>query len=222
MFDQADGTPGGLSPPLPHSILSPMEVDLERQPERAFGLLAGLVVPRPIALVTTIGSDDIVNAAPFSFFNVLGSEPPIVGFCPGDREDGTPKDTARNIRANHQFVVNLVEEAIAEAMNRCAAELPYGRSELEAAGLRVEPSTAVRPPRIAQAPAALECIEWGTLQIGDNRLVIGRVLRVHLREDLWEPEKGRIRGEAYQAIGRMQGPDWYCRTRDRFRMPRPE
>src|SRR5580704_6682640 len=131
-----------------------MELDLEgRHADRAYAVLASLVTPRPIAWVTTVGADGVVNAAPFSFFNVLGADPPIVGFCPGDREDGTPKDTARNIRLNHEFVVNLVDESIAEAMNLTAASLPYGVSEIEHAGLTTTPSTLVKPPRIAESPA---------------------------------------------------------------------
>jgi flavin reductase (DIM6/NTAB) family NADH-FMN oxidoreductase RutF len=112
-----------------------MELDLEGEhADRAYPLLASLVTPRPIAWVTTLGPDGVVNAAPFSFFNVLGANPPIVGFCPGDREDGTPKDTARNIRLSHEFVVNLVDEKTAEAMNRTAATLPYGESEIKSVG----------------------------------------------------------------------------------------
>src|SRR6187549_4093667 len=108
-----------------------MEFDLENQhASRAYPLLASVVVPRPIALVTTLGPDGVVNAAPFSFFNLLGTEPPILAIAPGDRDDGTPKDTARNIRDGHEFVVNLVDETVAEAMNRSAASLPYGVSEL--------------------------------------------------------------------------------------------
>ena len=153
-----------------------MELDLEGEHAgRAYAVLASLVTPRPIAWVTTLGPEGVVNLAPFSFFNVLGASPPIVGFCPGDRDDGTPKDTARNIRLTHDFVVNLVDEAVAEAMNRTAASLPYGVSEITSAGLTTKPSSVVRPPRIAEAPASLECSEWGTLQIGDNRLVIGLV-----------------------------------------------
>jgi flavin reductase (DIM6/NTAB) family NADH-FMN oxidoreductase RutF len=199
-----------------------MELDFEgRHADRAYPILASLVTPRPIAWVTTLGPDGVVNAAPFSFFNVLGADPPIVGFCPGDRDDDTPKDTARNVRLNHEFVVNLVDEAVAEAMNKTAASLPYGTSELTAAGLTTAPSMTVRPPRIAESPASLECAEWGTLQIGGNRLVIGLVKRVHLRDELIDPETLRIRSERFQAIGRMASPHWYCRTRDRFEMIRP-
>src|ERR1700690_1145121 len=150
-----------------------MELNLEGElAERAYPILASLVAPRPIAFVTTVSPDGKVNAAPFSFFNLLGANPPILAFAPGDREDGTPKDTARNIRLTHEFVVNLVDEAIAEAMNKCAASLPYGENELIPAGLHTASSSVVRPPRIAESPASLECKEWGTWQIGGNRVVI--------------------------------------------------
>jgi flavin reductase (DIM6/NTAB) family NADH-FMN oxidoreductase RutF len=200
-----------------------MELDLEGQmADRAYPILASLVTPRPIALVTTASPDGKVNAAPFSFFNLLGADPPILAFAPGDRDDGTPKDTARNIRLTHEFVVNLVDEAIAEAMNQCSASLPYGENELLRAGLHAAPSTTVRPPRILESPASLECKEWGTLHIGDNRVVIGLIKRVHVREELFDVEKKRIRTEKLFPIGRMASPNWYCRTRDRFEMIRPK
>jgi flavin reductase (DIM6/NTAB) family NADH-FMN oxidoreductase RutF len=199
-----------------------MELDLEGEhADRSYAILVSLVTPRPIAWVTSLSSDGRLNAAPFSFFNALGADPPIVGFCPGDRDDGQPKDTARNIRATHEFVVNLVDEAVAEAMNQTSAALAYGQNELEMAGLTTAPSSVVKPPRIAEAPASLECTEWGTLQIGENRLVIGLVKRVHVRDELIDRETLRIRGELFQVIGRMAGPHWYCRTRDRFEMIRP-
>jgi flavin reductase (DIM6/NTAB) family NADH-FMN oxidoreductase RutF len=200
-----------------------MELDLEgKHSGRAYAILVSLVVPRPIAWVTTVNRDGDVNAAPFSFFNVLGASPPIVGICPGDRDDGTPKDTARNIRLTHEFVVNLVDEHLAEPMNRTAASVPYGTNELDAAGLTTRASSAVLPPRIAESPASLECKEWGTLQIGDNRLIIGWVRRIHVRDELIDPETLRIRGELLHSIGRMASPHWYCRTRDRFEMIRPD
>jgi len=200
-----------------------MELDLEgKHADRAYAVLSSLVTPRPIAWVTTLGPDGVVNAAPFSFFNVLGANPPILGFCPGDRADGTPKDTARNIRLTHEFVVNLVDEKVAEAMNRTAASLPYGVSELQSAGLTTAPSSVVKPPRIAESPASLECTEWGTLQIGGNRLVIGLVKRVQVRDELFDPKTLRIRSGQFHVIGRMASPNWYCRTKDRFEMLRPD
>jgi flavin reductase (DIM6/NTAB) family NADH-FMN oxidoreductase RutF len=199
-----------------------MELNLEKEfADRAYPLLASLVTPRPIALVTSIRPDGKVNAAPFSFFNLLGANPPICAFAPGDRDDGTPKDTALNIRAMHEFVVNLVDESIAEKMNLCAAALPYGQSELQHAGLTAAPSSVVKPPRIAESPASLECVEWGTLQIGGNRVVIGLIKRLHLRDELFDAEKRRIRTDKLFTIGRMASPNWYCKTRDRFEMVRP-
>lgn len=200
-----------------------MELDLEGEhASRAYATLSSLITPRPIAWVTTLGPDGAVNAAPFSFFNCLGANPPIIGFCPGDRDNGEPKDTARNIRLNHEFVVNLVDESVAETMNLTAATLPYGESELIAAGLTTQPSVSIKPPRIAEAPASLECTEWGTLQIGGNRVTIGLVKRVCVRDDLFDADAMRVRFDRYKVIGRMASPDWYCRTCDRFEMKRPK
>ena len=200
-----------------------MELNLETDyADRAYTILASLVTPRPIALVTTISADGKVNAAPFSFFNLLGAKPPICAFAPGDRDNGTPKDTALNIRAMHEFVVNLVDESGAEAMNQCAASLPFGESELTRAGLTAAPSSVVKPPRIAESPASLECVEWGTLQIGSNRVVIGLIKRIHLRDELFDAEKKRVRTEKLLTIGRMASPHWYCKTGERFEMKRPD
>lgn len=199
-----------------------MELDLEHDyADRAYQLLVSVVTPRPIAFVTTISPDGRLNAAPFSFFNLFGANPPILAFAPSDRDNGTPKDTALNVRATHEFVVNLVDEAIAEAMNKCAASLPYGENELVHAGLTALPSTLVKPPRIAESPVSMECVEWGTLHIGSNRMVIGVIKRLHLREDLFDTEKNRICSDKLQVIGRMASPNWYCRTNDRFEMIRP-
>lgn len=200
-----------------------MDFDLTGEHARyAYRLLAGLVTPRPIAWVTTQDEEGRVNAAPFSFFNVFGTRPPILGFAPGDKEPGIPKDTARNIRRTGEFVVNLVDEACAEAMNRTAAELPHGVSEIELAGLHTAPSLSVTPPRIAEAPVALECREWSTLEIGRNRLVIGLIDRIHTADGVLDPETLLVNPEAFQPIGRMEVPSEYCRTNDRFRMERPD
>lgn len=199
-----------------------MELDLQgKHASRGYAMLVSLITPRPIAWVTTLSENGKVNAAPFSFFNALGGDPPIIGFAPGNRDDGWPKDTARNIRRTHEFVVNLVDEATAEAMNRTAASIPYGASELERAGLTAVSSSIVGPPRIGEAPASFECAEWGTLEIGGNRVVIGVVRRAHVRDELIDSDTLRIRTEQFHVIGRMASPNWYCRTRDRFEMIRP-
>lgn len=121
-------------------------------PARIYKLLGALVIPRPIALVSTVNPEGKVNAAPISFFNVMGTNPPIVVLCPSNREDGTPKDTALNIHSTHEFVVNLVDEAMGEAMVKCAKGLPHGESELDFAGLTAAPSSMVKPPRVVEAP----------------------------------------------------------------------
>ncbi len=190
--------------------------------ERAYAVLAGLVTPRPIAWVTTLHEDGSVNAAPFSFFNVFGSRPPLVVFAPGDRPDGSPKDSARNARRSGEFVVNLVSEALAEVMVRTSVSLPPGASETEREGLATRPSSLVAPPRIAAAPAALECRVHSVQEIGHNRLVLGIVHRVHVDDAIIDPQTLRIRQEAHQPVGRMAVPDWYCRSGDLFELPRPQ
>lgn len=200
-----------------------MEFDLTGDDARhAYKLLAGLVTPRPIAWVTTQDEDGRVNAAPFSFFNVLGTRPPILGFAPGDREPGIPKDTARNIRRTSEFVVNLVDEACAEAMNLTSSEVEPGVSEIELAGLHTEPSATVAPPRISEAPVALECREWSTMEIGRNRLVIGLIDRIITRDGVLDPETLLVVPQNFSPVGRMEVPSGYCRTEDRFQMKRPD
>lgn len=200
-----------------------IELDLlTTHADRAYPILAGLVTPRPIAWVTTLNEDGSVNAAPFSFFNVFGAEPPLVIFAPGDRDDGSPKDTARNCRRTGEFVVNLVDDALAEVMNRTSAAVPYGVSETEQEALETAASSSVSPPRIAAAPAALECKVHSIQQIGENRLVFGIVHRVQVREEFFDVQTLRVRGEKFHPVGRMSVPNWYCRTSDLFEMVRPQ
>ena len=198
-----------------------LELDLlTTHADRAYPILAGLVTPRPIAWVTTLNEDGGVNAAPFSFFNVFGDSPPLVIFAPGDRDDGSPKDTARNCERSGEFVINLVDMKCAEAMVRTAQSLPYGESETERGGLATVPSSSVSPPRIAGVPAALECKVHDILRIGENRLVLGIVLRVQVEDALFDTATLRVRGEDFHPVGRMSVPDWYCRTDDLFEMIR--
>lgn len=200
-----------------------MEFDLQGEHKKfAYRLLAGLVTPRPIAWVTTQDENGIVNAAPFSFFNVFGTRPPILGFAPGDKEPGIPKDTARNIRRTGEFVVNLVDEDSAERMNDTSAEFDLGVSEVDRFHLNTLPSVGIAPPRLAGAPVALECREWSTMEIGQNHLVIGLIDRIHTREGVLDPETLLVNPEAFSPIGRMEVPSGYCRTEDRFQMARPD
>ena len=188
-------------------------------PER-YKLLGGLIVPRPIALVTTQSAEGRINAAPFSFFNVFAEEPPLVVLGFGISAKGGAKDTTVNIRDTGAFVVNLVDEPIAAAMNLCAIDFPPEVDEIEIAGLELVPSLKGAPPRIVQAPVNLECRRYVTLQPARERyLVLGEVVMVHVRDGLVDPATLRIDRDAYAPIGRLLGGG-YVRTRDRFEMPR--
>ncbi len=189
--------------------------------DRAFPILSSLVVPRPIAWVTTLNENGTVNAAPFSFFGLFGSKPPLVIFTVGDRPEGGPKDTARNAERTGEFVVHTVDEDLAGAMVGTAAALPYGESESDAAGLETAPSKVVAVPRLAAAPAAFECRVHSIQRIGQNRLVLGTVVSLELRDELFDTESRRVVHEKYRPVGRMGAPNWYCRCGDRFEMEVP-
>lgn len=190
-------------------------------PAQQYKLLSATVVPRPIALVTTISEDGRQNAAPFSFFNTMGENPPVLVLGLQEKPDGSLKDTTVNIQANGQFVVHTVDEDIAEAMNVCGVAFPSGESEAEAAGLTLVPSDLVRPARIVEAPVAFECEKIAIVQISPGRhIVIGKVLTMHVRDGLIDPHTLRIDPEKYRPIGRLSGL-LYARTRDQFELPRP-
>ncbi|NNE90088.1 MAG: flavin reductase family protein [Verrucomicrobiales bacterium] len=199
-----------------------MEFDLQGEHAKsAYKLLAGLVTPRPIAWITTQDQNGVVNAAPFSFFNVMGTRPPVLVFAPGDKEPDVPKDTAKNIRMTGEFVVNLVDEDTAEAMNATSAELLFGESEIDFARLTTAPSIDVSPPRIAESPVSMECREHSTIEIGRDRLIVGTITKLHVRDGILDPESLLVNTDVFRPIGRMQVPSGYCRTRDQFDMPRP-
>lgn len=198
-----------------------MIFDLQKlAPRERYKLLIGSVVPRPIALVTSLNENGGVNAAPFSFFNVVGSDPPLVMIAPGNRDADTPKDTARNIRQNREFVVNLVDEDLAEAMNICATDFPPDWSEIEAANLEIVPAQTIKVPRLAASPVALECREHSTLEIGNNRLILGEVLAIFIRDELVDAEKFYVATANLHLIGRMGGAGGYTKTRATFEIGR--
>ena len=211
-----------LVSPLLHTVHSQvMLLDLDgKHAEKAYPILASLVTPRPIAWITTVNADGVVNAAPFSFFNVFGSKPAMVAVAPGNKSPGVPKDTARNIRETKEFVINMVDQSVAEAMVHTSKPLDFGVSEIEEANLTTLPSDLIRPPRIENAPAAMECTEIQTIEIGSNRLVIGQIHRIHVRDEVFDPETLRFQPEKYTPIGRMAVPDWYCTTDNLFEIPR--
>lgn len=197
-----------------------MDLDLGALSARdRYKLLTGLVVPRPIAFVTSLSSEGVLNAAPFSYFNVMGADPPVVVVGPGNRAPGEPKDTARNIADTRQFVVNLVDEALAERMNLAATGFPPETSEVDAIGLTTAPSVQVDVPWLTEAPASLECREVVTLTIRNTRVVVGEVVHVHIRDGLLDPERMYVDAEQLRLVGRMQGKH-YTRTRDQFELAR--
>ena len=175
-------------------------------PHDRYKLLISLVIPRPIALVTTLGPTGIVNAAPFSFFNVFSEDPALCVLGLQARPGGGLKDTSAHIRDRGVFVVNLVDEAIGQQMNQCAVDFPPEISEIDAARLSLLPSEKVKIPRIAEAPASLECRHYTTLEVGpQRRLVIGEIVQIHVREGLWDTEKMRIDMTQYRPLARLFG-----------------
>jgi flavin reductase (DIM6/NTAB) family NADH-FMN oxidoreductase RutF len=192
----------------------------ELQPSQRYKLLCGLVVPRPIALVTSMSPDGVVNAAPFSFFNVFSENPVLLVLGLQHNEDGSPKDTTRNIHQSGEFVVNLVDEGIAEAMNLTATDFPSGEGEPSALGIATTASRLIRPPRLTQAPAAFECRRTVGLAFGAQReLLIGEVLAAHVREGIVDEATLNVDFAALAPVGRLCGSA-YARQRDRFELKR--
>ena len=195
------------------------EFDFEKLSGRdRYKLLIGAVVPRPIAWVTTVDRDGVVNAAPFSFFNCLSADPAILAVGIEYRGDGGQKDTGRNIRDTLAFTVNIASVALVEAMNVTAVPFPPGVDELAAAGLTARPGVKVPCPSIAEAPAAFECRHHTTLTIGHSReIVLGEVVYAHLHANTVN-ERLHVDPAALDALGRMGGHG-YATTRDLFDLP---
>jgi len=196
-----------------------MQFDLEATPaSTTYKLLIGLITPRPIALVTSMNAMGGLNAAPFSAYNYFAIDPPIVGLGVTDRpgEEFVPKDTAQNIRRTGEFVVNVVTEDIAEKMNICAIDFPAEMNEVEIAGFTMTPSQKVKPPRLAEAHAALECREFTTMEVGRSRIILGRVVAIYVEDRYVDPAGPYIRAEELHSVGRMNGLGNYVHTRDAF------
>ncbi|HEY2254741.1 MAG TPA: flavin reductase family protein [Variovorax sp.] len=193
-----------------------MDIDFASITEhQRYKLMASLIVPRPIALVTTLGEDGIVNAAPFSMFNMLGEEPPIVMISVNRLQDGVLKDTAANIVRSGEFVVHLADEDIALQMHRCGERHPPHVSELDVVGFTALPSRSVKPPRIAEAPVAFECTLWETLETASRQIFIGQVRWMHARDELIDADNWRVRLQHYFPVGRF-GASFYVKTRERY------
>ena len=188
-----------------------------------YKLLAGLILPRPIAWVTSLDADGSVNAAPYSFFNAVGTNPAMVVLGLSSRPDGSPKDTAANIRTRGRFVVNLVDESVAQAMNRTSAPLPHDESEVERFGLPTAACPGTDIPRLADAPAALACEEHSTQRIGANHIVLGRATHLWVRPGLLDATTLHVDRDQHRPVGRMGLPGWYQvgRPDEQFEMTRP-
>ncbi len=201
-----------------------MKIDVSTTPaSELYQILTRVVTPRPIAWVTTIDLAGRVNLAPFSFFNVFASNPPVVIFSPAFRRDGTKKDTLRNIEATREFVVNAAVESLAEEVNLSSKEVGPEESEIELTGLSTRPSDRVRPPGLAESPVSMECKLLQIIEIGQGpgaaNLVIGEVVAIHLDDAILDPA-GKVDSSKLRTIGRLGG-DEYCRLGDVFRMERP-
>ena len=185
-------------------------------------LMVGCIAPRPIAFVSTIGADGVYNVAPFSFFTLMSMHPTVVGFAIGRRRGGSKKDTLVNIEFSKDYVINVVSEAIAPAMNQASGDYPSHVDEFKEAGLTPVVSDLVRPPRVAESPIQFECRLMQIMEFGASprihNFIVGEVLMVHVQDDLIVD--GVIKADRLKAVGRL-GEDFYCRTQDLFEMKRP-
>jgi flavin reductase (DIM6/NTAB) family NADH-FMN oxidoreductase RutF len=198
-----------------------MEIDPKAlAPELCYKLVIGCVVPRPIAVVSTVSIEGLPNVAPFSYFTVASHSPLSLAFTVGGpKRDGSAKDTLRNARfvkdgGVGEFVVNVADESYANGMAKTGESIPYGESEFHHAQLTPAPSRLVKPPRVGEASVSFECRTTHIIPIGDANLVIGEVHHIHIRDGLVD-ERFRVDADKLAAIGRMAGND-YVRTRDRF------
>ncbi len=202
-----------------------MKIDLASLENRAsHHLMVSVVVPRPIAWISTVGADGVFNLAPFSAYGPVCLNPAMVGFCVAFKRDGQKKDTLRNIESTREFVINVVDETLAEAMNVTATPFPPEISEFKEAGLTPVEADLVKAPMVAESPINLECRLNRILQFGKapntSSFIIGEVLRAHVRDELYID--GDIDMSRLKAVGRLGGGgDLYCRTRDTFVMKRP-
>jgi flavin reductase (DIM6/NTAB) family NADH-FMN oxidoreductase RutF len=190
-------------------------------PQSIYKLLIGCVVPRPIAWVSSLSEDTVPNLAPFSFFMAVCNNPPTLAFSSGRRED-KKKDTVRNIEYTQDFVVNLVDDALAEQMNLTSGEYPPEVDEFALTGLTAAPGVKVKAPRVAEAPISMECRVVQILPVGHgpHSLVLGEIVYFHIRDDLYNPSTGRIDMQRLHPVGRLAG-NLYTHVHDIFEMKRP-
>jgi flavin reductase (DIM6/NTAB) family NADH-FMN oxidoreductase RutF len=184
-----------------------------------YKLLTGLVFPRPIALVSTWSANGVANCAPYSYFNAMCEDPMLVVLSFAERSDGKPKHSLANLLRTGEFVVNLVDEQIANGMHISSAEVPEEVSEFEQAGFTPAACAVVRHPRILEAPISFECRVFQRIEVGVLRtLILGEVIHVHARDGLVDPKTKRVSEQRYRPVGRLYGSR-YCTTRQRFDLP---
>ena len=195
-----------------------MDIDPAALPARdAYRLMISCVAPRPIAFVTTLGRDGRSNLAPFSFFNGVSSDPPVVSIAVSTKRDGSKKDTWANIEETGEYVINVVTPELMDAVIVGARELPRGVSELELSKEPTLPSARVKPPRLARSPVSLECQLLKILEVEETALILGRVLLYHVQDKVYRD--GRVDPRLAVFVGRM-GDDLYCRATDLFERKR--
>ena len=189
----------------------------------AHELAVGAIVPRPIAFVSTIGEDGVFNLAPFSFFNGIAMKPMLIGFNASYTREGEKKDTLVNIESSRDFVINIVTESLAEAMNQASLRYPSDVDEFKEVGLTPVRADIVKSPLVGESPVNMECRLVQILEFGEaprrTSFIIGEVVRIHIKDELYA--NGAIQASELKAIARMGG-ELYCRTRDIFEIKRPE
>lgn len=196
-----------------------LSIDPTQQTEREnYKLLVGTVIPRPIAFVTSMSADDLVNAAPFSYFNIVSSDPPLLSVSVQSRA-GVLKDTARNAIEAGEFVIHVVDESNVAEVNKTAASLPPEESEIDLTGLTLIPSEVVKVPSVEQAKVRFECQLEQAVELGGTRLLIGKVVRFHIDESIYE--NGRINPETLKPVSRLAGTN-YVKLGEIFSMKRPD
>ncbi|MBI0579157.1 flavin reductase family protein [Neobacillus cucumis] len=188
-----------------------------------YKFLIGSIIPRPIAFVTTMSEDEVLNGAPFSYFNIVSSNPPMISLSI-QRADGRQKDTARNIIESKEFVVHIVDEQNVEKINKTAASLPPNQSEIELANLTPVKSVKISVPGVKEAKIRMECLLEHSLVLGGSDspgsdLIIGKVVQFHIENDLYE--KGRIDPGGLAAVSRLAG-NYYAKIGEIFEIERPK
>ncbi len=195
-----------------------MQIDpASLSPRDAYRLMISCIIPRPIAFVTTLSRDGVTNLAPFSFFNGVSSDPPVISIAVATKRDGSKKDTWRNIEETGEFVVNVVVPELMDAVIIGARELPHNVSELDLSGLKTAPSALVKPPRVVESPINLECRLLRIVDVEETGLILGRVVMVHAKDEILEG--GRVDPRRLTFVGRM-GDDFYCRVTELFERKR--